>query len=59
MREDKRVTTMQELATVPLEELADRVTDPGDDAVLAAIIRRLTDPAERDKLTVSKFQSAL
>jgi len=59
MREDQHVTTMQDLATMPLEELADRVTEPGDDSVLVAIIRRLTDPDERRRLAVSKFQSAL
>jgi hypothetical protein len=47
--------TLLDLAT---ERLA-RVRAEADAGALDAIMRRLFDPAERDLLTVSAFQSAL
>ncbi len=45
-----------DLATVPLADLAKLAAGS---ATLAAIRRRVFNPAERDKLTVSAFGSAL
>jgi len=55
------LTTLEELARTPLADLTGVPLDElaAGNPTLEEIVRRITDPANRDKLTVSKFQSAL
>lgn len=48
--------SLLDLADVPLTELLEGV-EP--DSTLDAVMKRLFDPAERERLTVSAFQSSL
>lgn len=50
-------TVLLDLATLPLTEVRELVE--ADDSTLADTMRRLFDPDERERLTVSAFGSAL